>query len=522
MESLVSLQEKGIIPKCYQTRCECGHDLYTNVNKTEVMCISEQCIFRGGNKLAYALKILGVKNIGVQKSISLVEVPGIRTHMDLFGIKDNIIRNTERNILSIPIIPIGFSKDTRNFVFIIEDRRYTIEISQTEYDKYVKSNLYMHNNANQNLDILYKIILPHFKTLGINIYDNFKENKYNTLPQIAKWIDIMEKYPNILAIRDTQVSVKSENEFIITSQIESRTEITLLDSRTLTSEEIEILDIDEIQYYEPTWILSALDTGYYTFITTLNQEVNEDNLDNTLDSTLLTSMYKLSKTILNDGIYLPQLNPIISKMNEMNSTTGIYLYKFIQMWNFSTIGETISQKIFMEFTTMDEFYKKFTTEKDMARFIGSKLGIAAYSDTVLNICNTLHDFKEDILRSATAFKFRPAVKGTDPILVTITNSINMKNPDTGKTFSPRESFIDYCVEKYGVPIIYKKTYTSELQYIIADDRSGNNSKLKHTDKIISSEDFVKLLEVMSSENKIEEDNMTDGVYGDLSTDILTF
>ena len=517
MISLEEMKSKGQIPECYQSVCKCGHSLYTNTNMTYVTCLNEQCIFRSGSKLAYALKVIGIKSVGVQKSIDLVDFPGIQTHMDIFSLKDHKIVDVDGNSLMLPVIPLTADKSTNEVSFIFNSKKYRVRLQEQLIAPYEMSTGSRIVDSNAFLNLLFFEILPSFRRLKVDLLLYGEDiNNVDLIEEISNkrhlnvWIAICN---SILEGSGDRLFTNSRNPDIITSFYNLR----VLDDKMVNIQEI--VDINEVErdiiegkenhFYENNWIVGDMLRGYET----IKNAYDTSNIDNNkLDTILLDSLYRISRTILNDGGYFNQLIPIIQKMNELNSTVGIHLHKFMQMWNFSSIGETYTQKIFMEFSTIEEFYDKFETQREMAKYIASKLGIESYTDTVINICNTMEFYKEDIQRVSKSFKFRPAVKGLEPILVTITNSITTRNPHTGEPFSPRESFIDFCIEEYGVPIIYKKSYTSDLKYIIADDRSGGNKKLTHTDKIISSSDFIKtLIELKSGEDTSkdltsEEDN----------------
>ena len=548
MNSMETLKSKGVIPACYQSLCECGHPLYTNANMTEVMCLSEQCIYRGGNKLAYALKVLGIKSIGVQKSIDLVNLPGVKTHMDVFGIKSNNIKDVESNLLDLPIIPLYTSDSVdgeTSISYIYKDTKYISKLpteiakryEASEHDTKGKSLL---ENSKNLLNLIMNEIYPRevHKNLDIistrvyncNNEEQIIENKLHLIAwyQIAnKYIDssydnlpihIPQMQPLDLKLRSTVVEnseegLKGEEVSISTT------------TQPLNEEEKEIIQKNERTSYDDQWILEELGLG----VATLANLYQSDTVDlETLDETLSILIQRLSKVVLNDGKIFLELNPIINYMEQLNNGPGIHFYKYMQMWNFSSIGETYSQKIFMEFTNPEEFYNRFEEiidgdmnkrelGRELGKWLSNKLNIESYTATVLGIINTMNEYKQDILRVSNYFKFRPGLGVKEgsyqqkPLLVTITNSIATRNPKTGKAFAPRESFIDYCIEEYGVPIIYSKSYTTSIDYIIADDLSGGNRKLKHTEKIISSEDFLSKLEQLSGRAVTQEPETTQEV-----------
>lgn len=168
---------------------------------------------------------------------------------------------------------------------------------------------------------------------------------------------------------------------------------------------------------------------------------------------------------------ITHLNNIVSYMNNMENNP-IDLYKFMSCWCFEPLGATNSQKLFTGIQDLEEFYQ--LTGKDylsMSEFIGSRLHLSPYCDTVNAISRFMRKNKTILLQTSKQFKFK--AKKVGKINVTITGDVTAVRREDGRQYKPRDKFIEAMSDKYGVNITYSKHITQTLDFLICDTDNGH-------------------------------------------------
>ncbi len=429
MKYLKELLEEGLIDESYQLECECEFPLWTNENMTVVDCSNEVCVHKGAEKLAYANKLLEIKNVGSARSLQLIDFPGIRTHMDIYRLTTHKLMDLNGNMLKLPIVPIVYEDE---IVLYVKSPLgiYKIILQNQE----IPANL----DVKELVEILYREILPNTDLILPNPVDilDINEELKPMADYISQWNDSERGYisaffhycPNSIAVilDNSEVSVGT-NSYKATNEDKYKV------LRYEKLQEDELSYFEDLVYYNPQQIMKHLKNAFGMYL-----KVRENGFRDELHFRTICNgtLYALSLGIMDDGIIDTNLLPIIEKMEEVRRD-GIYLSKYIEMWNFSAIGTIYSQKIFLKYDNIEQFYNDLDDTDKMSTYIAEALGIARYTDTVYNICETLNVYKEMILEVSRSFKFKPVGVGKKPIVISITGEVA---PVNGVKFKPRDKF----------------------------------------------------------------------------------
>ena len=202
---------------------------------------------------------------------------------------------------------------------------------------------------------------------------------------------------------------------------------------------------------------------------------------------------------------------------ERNKAGGFPLEKFMDAWGCETLGTTRSESIFRHVHDLEGFYSTYSDPTEMQGYVGSKLGISPYCDTVQKIVRFLTVNKNLILDIAKYFVFEQIEidesvtreSSIGDITVCITGEIQWLKEDdevTMKQFKPRGKVIPYWEKKYGIPITPNKSLTAKTKFLINDEgnRLGKYKKIKEKDTymkcvITTSNVFEVVLEVLNGD-----------------------
>lgn len=200
---------------------------------------------------------------------------------------------------------------------------------------------------------------------------------------------------------------------------------------------------------------------------------------------------------------ITHLNSIVKYMNDIENHP-IDLHKFMSCWCFEPLGSTNSQKVFVGLENLEEFYDLTQQSKIvMNEFVGKRLGISPYCDTVNNITRFMKSNKDILLETASKFKFKKKKSGK--ITVTITGDVVQVRRENGSAYKPRDKFIEAMSDKYGVNITYSKHITQTLDFLICDGDNGHtkinkvmNDPAYSNLKLVTSKEFEDYLRSMDS------------------------
>ncbi len=169
----------------------------------------------------------------------------------------------------------------------------------------------------------------------------------------------------------------------------------------------------------------------------------------------------------------------------VNENGGISVATYMYCFRFDSMGETVCNNLFSQFSRIEEFYDKYMTDMTTARnFIASRLNQSPWTDTVTHIYQTLLKYKDSIYHYTKFFKFCE-ITNTDEISVCITNSITRSVDDNGNRFQPRDTFVEYLRKKYKRNIRYTNSFTNSTHFLICDldVNSSKSRKAKSLQRI---------------------------------------
>lgn len=225
----------------------------------------------------------------------------------------------------------------------------------------------------------------------------------------------------------------------------------------------------------------------------IGKEICEDIAYNALNYNHHLDIFSLSDLDLKEcrTITTTRVMPLIYELEKINASGGIRLSTYISLFNFDGLGESYCNKIFGNYDNLDKFYKEIITDNSR-KLISNFIGISPYTDTVINIDKILRNNKELIYKYINKFIIKSSHDTS--ISICITGAITRVLDNEGNFFKPRERFAEYLSDRFKINFNIEKTASNNVRYVICDNPSGSRKEKKAGDRLVKSDELIKILE----------------------------